>query len=206
MQRSGILLLFSVTLYFILLSFYNGRVIFFNLKIASGVYAIAHLIYILIFFLLTTHHAFRYKFLYKIFILSLLWVFTATYLSDVGVWTNHNIIVGNGLYRPWLLNLQTIFLCIYAAYSLYSFITDARVKCPNCKKLNDFGVDLHEADLLDMDTESELTHGRVTVKGELDRRYNSEIEVTNTYFYKGVCKFCETDFEFSRKSSYTKSA
>lgn len=204
-QIRGLLLLISIVIYFLLLYYMNGTIVFYKPSLASTLYGLEILVYLLFFLFLVLNPGFRFKFLYKLFILSSVWLFTAYYLDNVGNWSEYSLIMSSGLKAPWLLNVQTVFLAIYAIYAIYSNFNDPRVRCPHCRKLNDFEIEGHEAELLNMKTSKDLTHGRITNKGELDRRYNSEFEIVNTYYYKGVCSFCHNEFNFTKESSYSKS-
>jgi phage FluMu protein Com len=132
-------------------------------------------------------------------------VFKATSLYRDSVYIYNEYLVNFFYQRKGfnLFYLQIIFIGCYLIYVIYSFFNDPRIKCPNCKKLNDFELNGHEPELLDMDTNKELTHGRITNSGRFDRRFNTEMQVTHNYTYKAQCTFCQEEFIFSKQQSFT---
>jgi hypothetical protein len=204
-------IIITIILYFFAISQINGKNIFENPSLTSIYYFSAIVIYLLFFLQLITFTNFRYKFFFKFFILLLIALFTAQYFTNIGNWYNNNDFLQKNTVRKYddnsfLFSLQFIILFIYFVYVVYSRWNDSRIICPYCKKLNDFEKDDQTPELLKMKTNRELTHGRVTTKGNLDQRYNSEFEVTNTYTYKANCGYCNKDFTFSQKSSFAESA
>ncbi len=204
-------IIISIILYFFAISQINGKNIFENPSLTSIYYFSAFAIYLLFFIQLINFPNFRYKFFFKFFILLLIALFTAQYFTNIGNWYFNNDYLQNNTVRKYddnsfLFSLQFIMLFIYFVYVVYSRWNDSRITCPYCKKLNDFEKDDQTPELLGMKTNRELTHGRITMKGNLDQRYNSEFEVTDTYTYKANCGFCNKDFTFSQKSSYAEGA
>jgi succinate dehydrogenase hydrophobic anchor subunit len=201
-------IIITIILYFFAISQINGKNIFENPSLTSTFYFSAIGIYLLFFFQLITFTNFRYKFFFKLFVLLLIALFTAHYFTNIGNWYNNDDYLHKSTVRKYndnsfLFSLQFIILFIYFVYVVYSRWNDSRITCPYCKKLNDFEKDDQTPELLKMKTDRELTHGRVTIKGNLDQRYNSEFEVTDTYTYKAICGYCNKKFTYSEKSSYS---
>lgn len=204
-------IIITIILYFFAISQINGKNIFENPSLTSTYYFSAIGAYLLFFFQLITFTNFRYKLYFKLFILLLIALFTNHYFTNIGNWYVTEDYLHKSTERKYnkhsfLFSLQFIILFIYFVYAVYSKWNDSRIPCPYCKKLNDFEKDDQTPELLKMKTDRELTHGRVTIKGNLDQRYNSEFEVTNTYTYKANCGYCNKDFTFSQKSSFAESA
>lgn len=202
----NILLIISLILYFVSISIINEENLFLNLSIVKLSYALSFILYIFFFICLVMNDNLRFKWIYKLIIILLVWVVTELYRDAI---YNYNDQLINFFYQGKGFNLfylQMIFIGCYLLYAIYSSWNDPRVKCPNCKKLNDFERNGHEPELLDMDTNKELTHGRITNSGKLDRRFNSELEVTHTYTYKAQCIFCSEEFNFIKQQSFTENA
>lgn len=199
----NILLIISLVLYFFAISVINEENLFSNLYITKLYYGLSFFLYIFFFTCLVINDNLRFKWNYKLIIILLVWVVTELYRDAI---YNYNGQLVNFFYQGKGFNLfylQMIFIGCYLLYAIYSSWNDPRVKCPNCKRLNDFERNGQEPELLDMDTNKELTHGRITNNGRLDRRFNSELEVTHTYTYKARCTFCNEEFNFINQQSYS---
>jgi len=206
----NVLLIFSIFGYFFCLNILSPDTIFYNPSFAKNGYYLSIFFYLLLFVFLIINDNLRYKLIFKWLFLILIAAFTKHYLFNIGNWHDYSLFNEASRYdfrydeRASLFWLQVGVNCIYLCYVIYSRWVDNRVACPNCKKLCDFDKAGTQAELLSLDTDEQLTHGRITKRGKLDLRYNSEIEVVNTYTYNGECEFCGHHFTFTRESSYSK--
>lgn len=73
-----------------------------------------------------------------------------------------------------------------------SFFIPAKFKCPECGNIQKSAIVISE------DSDTQLTHGRHTKSGSLDKRYNSTFSTTNYVTYGVECQNCDSTFKVTR--------
>ena len=60
--------------------------------------------------------------------------------------------------------------------------------CPKCRHIQKEFIGVKT------DTSTQMTHGRITVAGKYDKRYNTEFSTNSTYTYLIDCNNCRTTY------------
>lgn len=71
---------------------------------------------------------------------------------------------------------------------VFKIFSRKEFKCPNCSHIQKEFIGVKT------DTSRQMTHGRITVSGKYDKRYNTEFSTNSTYTYFIDCNNCRTTY------------
>ena len=108
-------------------------------------------------------------------------------LLAIGVIVVTVIGVGILFISKWLILLDIISIPFILEYFF-----PIEFRCSKCGHIEESHV------ILNKETETELTHGRVTNSGRLDKRYNSTFASTTYVTYGINCEKCYNTFKITR--------
>ena len=75
---------------------------------------------------------------------------------------------------------------------IMSLFVPSRFKCPEC------GYVQKNAKLISKNSNSHMTHGRRTSKGDLDKRFNSSFSTTYSKTFGIECSSCDCTYKVTR--------